>query len=146
MKLKRLLPIIGLIILVIILFTLDFGEIFRIFASLNSFYAFLSFFVLVPLLLLANIEWQLLLRRQKIKVSFWYSIKNFFIGYFYGFITPGGWGAYTRTLYLEDESGAPLPKCFSNIIIFNTIEFLAMLITGAIGALILSSIYPNLLI
>ena len=144
MNLKRLLPVIGLIVLLVILFTIDFKEIFRIFTSLNPLYAFLSFFIVVPLLILVNIEWQLLLKSQKIKVSFWYSMKNFFIGYFYGFITPGGWGAYARALYLEDESGAPLPKCFSNIIIFNTVELISMLIPGAIGALILSSVYPNL--
>jgi uncharacterized protein YacL len=77
-------------------------------------------------------------------VSFWYSIKNFFIGYFYGFITPGGFGAFTRALYLSDESGAPLPKCVSNVIIFNTVEFISMLLVGAIGAIYLSSIFPYL--
>jgi uncharacterized protein (TIRG00374 family) len=145
MRLKRLLPLFGLVVLIIILSTLDFGEIYRIFTNLDPFYAFLSFFALVPILLLVNIEWQLLLRSQKIHVSFWYSMKNFFIGYFYGFITPGGWGAYTRALYLEDESGVPLAKCFSNIIIFNTVELYSMLVPGSIGAIILSSVYPYLL-
>jgi len=144
MNFKKILPVIGIVILVVILFTLDFGKIFDIFSKLNPLYLFLSFFILVPLLILANIEWQLLLRRQKIHVSFWYSIKNFFIGYFYGFITPGAFGAYTRSIYLSKESGAPLPKCVSNIIIFNTLEFLAMLFVGAIGAIYLSHLYPYL--
>jgi len=144
MKLRKLLPIIGLIILVFVISTLDFSKIIEAFSEINPFYAFLSFFIFIPLLLLATVEWQLLLRRQKIKVSFIYSIKNFFIGYFYGFITPGGWGAYIRALYLEEESKAPLPKCFANIIIFNNIEFIAMLATGCFGALVLSSEYPFL--
>jgi len=144
MNFKKILPVIGIVILVVILFTLDFGKIFDIFSKLNPLYLFLSFFILVPLLILANIEWQLLLRRQKIHVSFWYSIKNFFIGYFYGFITPGAFGAYTRSIYLSKESGAPLPKCVSNIIILNTLEFLAMLFVGAIGAIYLSHLYPYL--
>lgn len=144
MNYKKILPLIGIIILIAILTTLDFGKIFDIFSKLNPLYLFLSFFILLPLLLLANIEWQLLLRRQKIRVSFWYSIKNFFIGYFYGFITPGGFGAYTRSIYLSKESGSPLPKCFSNIIIFNTIEFVAMLFVGAIGAIYLSHLFPYL--
>jgi glycosyltransferase 2 family protein len=146
MKLKRLLPLAGLILLFIIIFNLNFEKIFRVFVNINPIYAFLSFLIIVPLLLLVNVEWQLLLKKQKINVSFWYSLKNFFIGYFYGFITPGGFGAYTRALYLAEESSTPLPKCFSNIIIFNTVEFFAMLITGAIGALILSSIYPYLFV
>ncbi len=144
MRIKKLLPFVGIIIFVFILTTLDFEKIIDIFSKINLFYAFLSFFVLVPLLLIVNVEWQLLLKHQKINVSFWYSIKNFFIGYFYGFITPGGFGAYTRALYLSDKSGSPLPKCFSNIVIYNTVELLAMLSVGLIGAIFLSSVYPYL--
>jgi len=144
MKLKNFLPLIGLVILLFVLSTLDFDKIFEVFSNINPFYIFLCFFVTIPLLILVNIEWQLLLRKQKILVSFGYSLKNFFIGYFYGFITPGGFGAYTRALYLAEKSNVPIPKCFSNIVIFNTVEFFAMLTTSAIGALILSSVYPYL--
>ena len=144
MQLKKLLPVIGIIVLIIILTTLDFGKILSIFSSINPWHSFLSFFAIVPLLILANIEWQILLKKQKIHVGFLYSLKNFFIGYFYGFITPGAFGAYTRALYLEEESKVPLPKCISNIIIYNTIEYLSLLLPGAIGAIFLSSIYPYL--
>ena len=144
MNIKKILPIIGLFILAIILYNLNFSKIVELFSKLNPLYVFLSFFAILPLLLLVNIEWQILLKKQHIKVSFLYSIKNFFIGYFYGFITPGAFGAYIRSLYLHDESNEPLPKCFSNIIIFNTVEFLAMLFTGAIGAIALSRQFPYL--
>ncbi len=144
MKLKKLLPVIGIVIFLAILYTIDFQKIIDIFSRLNPLYSFLSFFIIIPLMFLANIEWQLLLKKQKINVSFWYSIKNFFIGYFYGFVTPGAIGAYTRSIYLSEESGAPLPKCVSNIIIFNTMEFIAMLLVGAVGAILLSSIFPYL--
>jgi uncharacterized protein (TIRG00374 family) len=143
MKFKKFLPIVGITILIIIVSTLDLEKIIYIFSKISPVYSILSFLAIIPLLVLTTIEWQLLLKKQKIKVSFWYSIKNFFIGYFYGFITPGAIGAYTRSIYLSKESGVPLPKCVSNIIIFNTIDFLGMLIVGAIGAIYLSSIYPN---
>ncbi|MCK5030179.1 MAG: flippase-like domain-containing protein [Thermoplasmatales archaeon] len=144
MKFKKLLPIVGVIILIIIINTLDLQKIIDIFSKINPVYSILSFLIIIPLIVLTTIEWQLLLKKQKIKVSFSYSIKNFFIGYFYGFITPGAFGAYTRSIYLSEESGVPLPKCVSNIIIFNTIEYLGMLSVGAIGAIYLSSIYPYL--
>jgi uncharacterized protein (TIRG00374 family) len=144
MKFKKLLPIIGIIILLLIISSLDLQKIINIFSKINPIYSIMSFFVVIPLILLANIGWQLLLEKQRIKVSFWYSIKNFFIGYFYGFITPGAFGAYTRSLYLSEESRVPLLKCVSNLIIFNTIEFISLLFVGAIGAIYLSSIYPSL--
>lgn len=144
MSVKKILPIIGIIVLIYILYTLDFQEIVAIFSDINPLYSFLCFFAIVPLILLANIEWQLILKKQKIHVSFFYSIKNFFIGYFYGFITPGAFGAYTRAMYLSHESKTPVPKCVSNIIILNTLDYIALLLLGAIGAVYLSSVFPNL--
>jgi len=144
MNYKKLLPIIGIIILIYIIATLDLGKIYSVFSNINPLYSFLSFFAILPVVLLTNIQWQILLKKQKINVSFLYSLKNIFIGYFYGFISPGGIGAYTRALYLESESKSPLGKCLSNIIIFNTIDYLSLLLLGAIGAILLSSIYPYL--
>ena len=140
MDFKKLLPFIGLIILIFIIATLDLKEICAVFSTIDPFYSFLSFFSVFPVVFLSNVQWQILLKKQKIRVSFLYSLKNIFIGYFYGFITPGGIGAYTRSFYLSNESKTPLPKCVSNIIVFNTIDYLSLLLLGAIGGLFLSSI------
>jgi uncharacterized protein (TIRG00374 family) len=146
MNYKKLLPVIGIIILLYILTTLDLREVYTVFSNINPIYCLISFLAIIPIVLLVNIQWQILLKKQRIKVSFLYSLKNIFIGYFYGFISPGGIGGYTRVLYLENESKAPLGKCLSNIIIFNTIDYLSMLLLGAIGAIILSSLYPYLFV
>ena len=73
MKFKKLLPIIGIIILIIIISSLDLQKIINIFSKINPVYSVLSFFVVTPLILLANIGWQLLLKKQRIKVSFYKS-------------------------------------------------------------------------
>ena len=65
MNIKKLLPIVGIIILIILLSTLDFEEIINIFSKINPLYSFLCFFASAPLILLSTIEWQLLLRKQK---------------------------------------------------------------------------------
>ncbi len=146
-KIKKIInffPIVGLIILIYILSTIDLAKILEVFSKINPFYSFLALFSVLPVVLLSNIQWQILLKKQKINVSFFYSLKNIFIGYFYGFITPGGFGAYTRSLYLKTESGCSLPKCVSNIIIFNTIDFLSLLLLGIFGGLILGSLFPSI--
>jgi len=144
MNLKKFLPLIGIIILVFLITRFDGASIINIFLSLNPFFVIVSFFAILPVLFLENTEWQILLKRQKISVGFFYSMKNMFIGYFYGFITPGGFGAYIRALYLKHESDAPLPKCMSNIIMVNTIDYLSLLLFGAVGALFISGRYPYL--
>ncbi|MCK5459010.1 MAG: flippase-like domain-containing protein, partial [Thermoplasmatales archaeon] len=146
MDIKKILPIIGIIILVYLLTTVDIPAVIKIFLSISPLYVFLCLFSVVPILISTNIQWQILLKKQKIHVSFFYSLKNIFIGYFYGFITPGGFGGYIRALYLKNESGQPLPKCVSNIVTFNTLDFLSLLVLGLIGGFFLSSRFPIIFI
>jgi hypothetical protein len=144
---RRLLPFIGLIVLAYILLTqVDFSEVARIFASLNPWYCALALFACVPILLLVNLEWQLLLRQQGFHVTYTYSMKNLLIGFFYGFITPGGIGGYLQTVYLKQESGQPLPKCASNIITLHTIDLITLLGFAVLGGILLGGHFPLFLI
>jgi hypothetical protein len=143
---KKLLPVIGIVILVYILLRFDIGKILSVFSTLDPLAAALCFLGIPLILLLFNIQWQMVLKRQCIHVSFLYSLKNLLIGYFYGFITPGGFGAYLSALYLKNESKAPLLKCVSNIITYNTIDYLTIFILGAIGGLFFLGQYPYLFI
>lgn len=144
MDIKKILSIIGIVILVYLITSLGLKKIIGVFSEINPFFSFVSLFAIVPILLFTNVQWQILLKKQKINVSFGYSFKNILIGYFYGFITPGGFGAYIRALYLKHESKEPLPKCLSNIITFNTIDYITLLLLGSIGGLLVSSKFPYL--
>ena len=144
MNVKKLLPIIGIALLLYILLTIDVGKIIDVFSRINIWYALLSLFAIVPVLLLLNYEWQLILKKHNIRVSYAYSLKNIFIGYFYAFVTPGGLGGYTRALYLKDESGETIQKCFVNLLIFTTIDYLPLLSLGVLGGFLLGSRFPNI--
>lgn len=143
---KKLLPVIGIIIFVYILWRFNIEKILSVFSTIDPFYAALCLLGVPIIFFLFNIQWQMILKRQYIHVSFIYSLKNLFIGYFYGFITPGGFGAYLSALYLKNESKAPLPKCISNIITFNTIDYITIFILGSIGGLFLLGQNPYLFI
>jgi uncharacterized protein (TIRG00374 family) len=144
MDIKKLLPIIGIVLLLYILSTMDAGKIIDVFLRINIWYALLSFFAIVPILLLVNYEWQLILKKHNIQVTYMYSLKNIFIGYFYGFITPGGLGGYTRAFYLKEESGETIQKCFVNLLIFHTVDYITLLSLGILGGFLLSSRFPNI--
>ena len=146
MNIRKLLPLIGIIILIYILITIDTETILSDFSNIKPIYLALSFFSLIPILLITNYEWQLILKKQKIFVSYIYSLKNIFIGYFYGFVTPGGLGGYTRTIYLQDESGEPIQKCVSNIIIINTVYYISLLLIGIVGGILISSRFPHVFV
>lgn len=142
----KFLPVIGIVVLIYILSQLDIPAVIAIFSSLNPWYCLLAVFSFIPILLLVNIEWQMILRRQGIHVSFIYSIKNILIGYFYGFITPGGLGGYLQTLYLKQECKEPLPKCASNIVTFHMVDFLTLLGFAVAGGILLIGNFPLLFV
>ena len=144
MKLRQLLPLFGIVVLIYVLTTLDVRTIITEITHLPILYSLLSFTVIIPILLLSNVQWQILLKKHGFTIGFFRSLENILIGYFYGFITPGGLGAYTRTFYLQEETGEPLEKCIANIIIHNTIDFLSLLLLGCIGGLFVASIFPYL--
>jgi len=52
--------------------------------------------------------------------------KELFIGYFYGFITPGGFGAYLCAIYLKMKARTPLRNASRNIITYNTIDYITI--------------------
>jgi uncharacterized protein (TIRG00374 family) len=146
MNWKKLLPLVGIVILVYILWRFDIGKIISVFSTVNPLYAALCFLGMPIVYLIANTEWQIILKKQRIHVSFISSLKTMFIGYFYGFVTPGGFGSYLCSLNLKNESKAPLPKCLSNIITFNTIDYINIFFMGSIGGLFLLGQYPYLLL
>ena len=82
MKLKKILPIIGIIILIYILFTIDKEVIISDFSSIQPIYLILSFLAVFPILIITNYEWQLILKKHKIRISYIDSFKNILIGSF----------------------------------------------------------------
>jgi uncharacterized protein (TIRG00374 family) len=144
MDIKKLLPIIGIILFIYILSTLDIGKIIDVFLQINLIYGLSAILAIIPILIIVNFEWQLILKIHNIHVNFLYSLKNIMIGYFYGFITPGGFGGYTRAFYLKDESGETIQKCFVNILLLSTLDYLTLLLIGIIGAFVISSRFPSI--
>jgi uncharacterized protein (TIRG00374 family) len=144
MNIKRFLPLIGVIILAYLLYRFDFPQVVSVFDMIPNYLFILFLFVSIPVVVISTIEWQYLLKKQDIHVSFLYSIKNIFIGYFFGFIIPGGIGGYTRALYLKDRAERPLEICLFNIGIINTIDIITLFLISIIGAFLFSSIYPFL--
>lgn len=141
---KKLLPVVGIVLLIYVLWRFNLSKILAVFTTINPFYAALGFLALPIILVIINIQWQMILKRQSIHVSFTYSLKNLLIGYFYGIITPGGFGNFLRALYLKHESNTPLPKCIANIVTYDTVDYISLFLIGSIGGLLLLGRYPFL--
>jgi len=125
---------IGIIILIYIIYSLDFEEIKNAFLSIKPIFIAISLLLTIPRLLLRNYVWQIIIKEQKIKLSFLKSMKILLIGYFYGSITPGYIGRMARIIYVKDKTDDPYGKLFVNTFIetiVNTLSLYIMLVIGA---------------
>ena len=70
MNIKKIIPVIGFIILVYILLNINLEKILIDFLKINPIYLFLSMFSIAPIILISNYQWQILLKKQKINVTY----------------------------------------------------------------------------
>jgi len=144
-KVKLVLPFIGLFILVYIIYSLDLEKIISAFLSINPVYIVYSLLLTIPLLLIRNATWQIVLKEQNIRVGFFYSLKVYLIGVFYGSITPGFSGQLMRVPYLKEKTNEPYGKLFINTIIETFIHSFSLYAMMIIGALLVIGMIPELL-
>jgi uncharacterized protein (TIRG00374 family) len=143
-QVKRYLPIIGIIIFLYLIYSLDVEKIKNAILSISPIYIILSSLLSIPILLLKNVIWQLILQEQKVNIRFIKSLKFLIIGYFYGTITPGYYGQLVRILYVKEETEQPYGKLFVNSFIDTIIRTFSPFIMMVIGGFIVLSDFPEL--
>ena len=102
-KIGKLFPIIGVILFIYIIIEIGAEKIAHAFLSVPlQFYA-LSSIIFIPILILYIYQWQYICRKQKMDFSFFYIMKIYLLGLFYGTVTPGGIGWHIRIFYLRKK-------------------------------------------
>jgi len=144
-KVKIVLPFIGLIILAYIIYSLDVHKIITAFLSIEPIFVVYALLLTIPLLLIRNATWQIILQEQKITVGFFCSLKIYLIGVFYGSITPGYYGQLMRVPYLKEKTSEPFGKLFINTIIETFVHSFSLYGMMIIGALLVIGTLPELL-
>jgi len=71
-------------------------------------------------------------------------MRVFFVGFFYGFITPGGIGWHIRIFYMRKKTNASLEKCLVNSLIDSTSAFIMGLFLALIGSIMLFDRFPGI--
>lgn len=144
-RVKLILPFIGLIILVYIFYSLDVQKIIDSFLSIDPVFIVYSLLLTIPLLIIRNATWQIILKEQKISVGFFYTLKVYLIGVFYGSITPGFSGQLMRVPYLKERTREPYGKLFINTIIETFVHSFSLYGMMIFGAFLVIGSIPELL-
>ena len=122
---KKILPLIGIIILAYLIYNIGIENLASTFMKISPFHIIAVVLLTIPLAILANIQWQLVLKKQNIQIGFFESLKIAFISSFYSAITPGKIGSYIKVAYLKEKTNEPYGKLFTNSIIFSVISLLS---------------------
>lgn len=77
--------------------------------------------------------------------GYFFLLKTYFIGIFYGNVIPGGIGGHIRILYLKEKAKATLEKCLTNSMIESSSLFLSGLFVAFIGSIYLFDKAPGVL-
>ena len=144
-KLKLILPFIGLGILVYLIYTLDIQKIITAFLSIDFIYVVYALLLTIPLLLIRNVAYQIILKEQKITIGSFGSLKIYLIGIFYGSFTPGYSGQLMRIPYLKEKTGEPFGKLFINTLIDTFVHSFSIYGMIIIGAFLVVGTIPSLL-
>lgn len=141
---KKFLPLIGIVILIYIIYSLNFEDIKNAFLSIKPIYIIISLSLTLPAVLIRNLAWKLILKEQKIDIGFLRSLKIFLIGFFYCSITPSFVGHLMRIPYVKEDTGEPYGKLFVNVTIDSLLRFIASFLMILTGAILVISTFPEL--
>ena len=141
---KKFLPLVGILVLIIIIISLDVEEIKNAFLSINPIFIVLALSLTIPRVLIRNFGWRLIQKEQKIKISYFQSLKCFLIGYFYACWTPGFVGQLMRVPYMKEKTGEPYGKLFVNTFIEVTIRQVAIYVMIVTGLLVILNQFSEL--
>jgi uncharacterized protein (TIRG00374 family) len=143
-QIKKYLPLVGILVLIIIILSLDVEEIKNAFLLIDPIFIVLALSLTIPRVLIRNFGWRLIQEEQKIKISYFQSLKCFFIGYFYASWTPGFLGQIMRVPYMKEKTGEPYGKLFVNTLIEVIIRQVAIYAMIVMGLLIIIKQFSEL--
>jgi uncharacterized protein (TIRG00374 family) len=143
-KVKKVLPFVGIVLLIYTIYTLDIFKIIDAFLSINPIFILISLSLTVPRVFIRNYVWRMIQDEHNINLSFFQSLKIFLIGYFYGSFTPGYMGQLMRVPYMKEKTGEPYGKLFVNSMIETIVHSISLFAMIFIGALLVIGTFPEL--
>ncbi len=152
---------IGLLLLAVILWKIDFNEVIQHLKNVNYWYLLLAYPFLMLNISLKSIRWNFLMRSQGVHLPIPKTFYVYLWGYYFGTVTPGRVGEISKAIYFQDkfenlgrgfvsvvvdrlyDIGIRVALLFilyplySNLFEFRFIGFMIMLVMAGAGGIIL---------
>jgi len=144
MKISNILPIIGIILFIYIIYDIGIGKISNTFLEIPIHYFILALILFIPKIIIYSYKWKYISKKQKMDFEIFYLIKLSLVGLFYACITPGAIGWHVRIYYLKEKSKATLGKCITNSMLDSSTGYLSGLLLALIGSIFFIENIPSL--
>ena len=144
MKIKTILPIIGIIIFIFIIIEIGLDNIVSSLLLINPIFFFIASLLIIPRIILSSYKWLIICRKQKMFFHLFFIIKIFLISIFYSIITPASVGGFISIHYIKKKANVKWGKSITNSLLDASTEFIAGLFLALIGSIILIEHYPGI--
>jgi len=134
-KISSLLPLIGIILFIYIIWKTGISNVLNVFSNINPFYLILMLFMLFVIFFLKGLKWKIILDSLGIDYSLWKASKIWYIGFFIATITPAKIGDFVRAFYVKKDTKNNLGTGFLTVFldrIFDTATILLLALTSII--------------
>lgn len=135
---KRLMPLIGIALLVWLLERLGLENLVREIRTADLVCLGCSLLLTPVIIVFQVFRWQLFLLFPGIQLPFCTVLFHSLLGQFYGFITPGKIGSFVRISLIADSTDAPLAPRFQSVLLDRLSDLFGMGLLGAGGAVLLT--------
>lgn len=144
MKFKKVLSLIGIILFAYLIYKVGVQNLIQTLKNANFYYIIIGIISTPIFIMPLAVKWYLILKKQGFNLNFPYVLKLYYIGAFYGFITPARVGSLIRAVYLKKKTKKGLIECASSIVIERALDLFSIFIFAFIGALIFIKTNLNL--
>jgi uncharacterized protein (TIRG00374 family) len=142
MKLKWPIRLLGFVIFIIILKTIDAAKLYSLISRINLTFVFVGIFGVFPVILIKVWRWQSIMKTQNIHFSLYDCYLMYFVSLLLGVISPGKIGDFSRVLYLRQD-GNSWEKSFLSIILDRIFDVVSLIIIGYISMFFFISIFSK---
>jgi uncharacterized protein (TIRG00374 family) len=129
--------VIGIVILIYILYTIDIPKVVSIVKSVNVFYIILAISINPVVFLLLTERWRRIVQPMGVKLKYTKYLKLRLRGVFLGNISPGKIGDFYRAKDLSEETDLEIARSLSSVIIDRILDICALIVLNIFGMFIL---------
>ena len=137
-KLRKYLPIIGIILFIFIIWKIGLNDVLISLSKANPWYVMLFILFFLPIILMQIFKWVYIMRLQGINIGFIKAFKFHIVSSFLGAITPGKIGLLSKIFFLKkNTNNKSVGECASSVVLDKILDLILLFVFGFFGSILL---------